>query len=63
MRKKIFTAENIARLRAMKAIGATSPVMALAVGSKNDASFRARASQLGIFRKQTAEVVGETAAA
>jgi hypothetical protein len=63
MRQKIFTDENIARVRAMRAIGATTPMMALAIGSKSDASFRARASQLGIFREQPTEVVAETAAA
>jgi hypothetical protein len=63
MRKKIFTDENIARLRAMKALGATSPMMALAIGSKNDASFRARACQLGIFREQPVEIVADAEAA
>jgi hypothetical protein len=62
MRKKIFTAENIERLRAMKAIGASRHVMALAIGAKTANSFSARASKLGIF-KQSDEVVTEAAAA
>jgi hypothetical protein len=60
---KIFSDENIRRLRAMKAIGADRHMMALAVGSKTANSFSARASQLGIFREQPAEVVAEIAAA
>jgi hypothetical protein len=62
MRKKIFTAENIERVRAMKAIGADRHVMALAIGAKTANSFSARASQLRIF-KQLDEVVDEAAAA
>jgi|HubBroStandDraft_2_1064218.scaffolds.fasta_scaffold2597712_1 hypothetical protein len=66
---KIFTPENIKRLRAMKAIGADRHVMALAVGSKNANSFSARASKLRIFREQPAdanqqdEAIAEAAAA
>jgi hypothetical protein len=63
MRKKIYTPENIERLRAMKAIGADRHVMALAIGAKTANSFSARASQLGIFHKQADEVVDEAAAA
>ena len=53
---KIFTPENIKRLRAMKAIGADRYVMAIAVGSKNVNSFSARASKLGIFKQQPDDI-------
>ncbi len=60
MSKKIFTSENIERLRAMKAMGATTPIMALAIGAKSANSFRSRASQLGIFRKRPGDIIKST---
>jgi hypothetical protein len=53
---KIFTTENIKRLRLMKLAGADRTIMAIAVGAKNANAFASRASQLGVFRQQPVEV-------
>jgi hypothetical protein len=61
---QIFTAAAIERIRQMKRDGATAKDMADAIGSKSANAFKARCSQLGVFRQQQPdEAPAETAAA